>query len=123
LLKEIRPKLFQHIKQNAKEKNIYVDFINGYFDHVHCLFTLNADSSVSKVLQLIKGESAFWVNKNKLTKTKFEWADEYFAVSVSESMIDKVRNYIKNQDEHHKIETFIQEYEKFIKKYGFQSQG
>lgn len=123
LSKEIRPKLFQHIKQNAKEKNIYVDFVNGYYDHIHCLFALNTDSSVSKVLQLIKGESAFWVNKNKLTKTKLEWADEYFAVSVSESMIDKVRNYIKNQDKHHKIKTYSREYDEFIKKYGFQSQG
>jgi putative transposase len=123
LEKEIRPKLFQHIKQNAKEKNIYVDFVNGYFDHVHCLLTLNTDLSVSKALQLIKGESAFWANREKLTRTKLEWADEYFAVSVSESMIEKVRKYIKNQEEHHKLENFSQEYEKFIKKYGFVSQG
>jgi REP element-mobilizing transposase RayT len=63
LQKNIRIKLFRHIKENAREKNIYVDFINGYFDHVHCLLTLNADLSVSKTLQLIKGESAYWANK------------------------------------------------------------
>jgi putative transposase len=121
--KDVRQKLFQHIKQNAKTKNIYVDFVNGYFDHVHCLLSLNTDLSISKALQLIKGESAFWANKNKLTKKKLEWADEYFAVSVSESMIEKVRSYIKNQEEHHKLETFSHEYKKFVKKYGFISQG
>ncbi|MDR7211388.1 type III secretory pathway component EscR [Flavobacterium piscis] len=57
-------------------------------------------------MQLIKGESSFWINKNQLTKEKFEWQDEYFAFSVSESIIDKVRDYIKNQEEHHKRKLF-----------------
>ena len=71
-------------------------------------------------MQLIKGESSFWINKMQLTKEKFEWQDEYFAVSVSESVVEKVRNYIRNQEEHHKKKTFQDEYEEFIRKYGFQ---
>ncbi|WP_332914109.1 transposase, partial [Algoriphagus boritolerans] len=58
--------------------------------------------------------------KNKLTIEKFEWQDEYFAVSVSESMVDKTRDYIKNQEEHHQKKTFQDENEEFISKYGFQ---
>ena len=123
LLKNVRNDLFHHIRENAKLKDIYVDFINGYLDHVHCLLTLNTDMSISKVLQLLKGESSFWANKNKLIKPKLEWAAEYFAVSVSESVIPKVREYIKNQEEHHKKITFVQEYEKFIKKYSFEGHG
>lgn len=123
LIKEIRKGLFQHIKENAKTKEIYIDFINGYSDHVHCLFALNADMTISKAIQLIKGESAFWANKNKLTKNKLEWSDEYFAVSVSESMIDKVRDYISNQEEHHQKKTFQQEYDEFILKYKFDGHG
>ena len=84
---------------------------------------LNAETSVSKTLQLIKGESAFWINKQKLTAEKFEWADEYFAVSLSESALDKVRTYINNQEEHHKTVTFIQEYEKFLNAYKFPNHG
>ncbi|MEK6729817.1 MAG: transposase, partial [Planctomycetota bacterium] len=68
---------------------------------------------------LIKGESAFWINKHKIIRGKFEWADEYFAVSVSESVLDKVRTYINTQDEHHQKVSFAQEYEEFIKKYNF----
>lgn len=123
LLKNIRQDLFQHIRENARKKEIYVDFINGHLEHVHCLLTLNADMSISKALQLIKGESAYWANQNKIIKTRLEWADEYFAVSVSESMIDKVREYIKNQEDHHRQVTFLQEYEQFIEKYGFESHG
>jgi REP element-mobilizing transposase RayT len=122
LSKEIRKDLFRHIKENGKEKDIYIDSINGHLDHVHCLMALNADLTIAKAMQLIKGESTFWANKNKLVKPKLEWADEYFAVSISESMVENVRNYIKNQEEHHKKITFQQEYNEFIKKYKFYCQ-
>ena len=70
-------------------------------------------------MQLIKGECAFWFNKQQLTNQKLEWQDEYFAVSVSESQIDTVRNYIKNQESHHKHKTFQEEYDELISKFGF----
>jgi REP element-mobilizing transposase RayT len=71
-------------------------------------------------MQFIKGESSFWINKNDVTKTKFEWSDEYFAVSISETHINKVRDYIKNQEEHHRKKTWKEEYEEFMNKYGFE---
>lgn len=117
---EIRLKVWNHIGENAKEKGIFIDFINGYSDHCHCLVSLGIDQTIQKVMQLIKGESSFWINKNRLTNEKFEWQDEYFAVSVSESMLNKVREYIKNQEEHHSKKTFQQEYDEFISKYGFE---
>jgi REP element-mobilizing transposase RayT len=111
--------VWNHIRDNAKEKGIFIDFVNGYSDHCHCLVSLGVDQTIQKVMQLIKGESSFWINKNGLTKDKFEWQDEYFAVSVSESIIDKVREYIKNQEAHHSKKTFQDEYDEFITKYGF----
>ena len=108
-----------HIKENGKLKGIFIESINGYSDHLHCLMLLNADTSISKQMQLIKGESSFWINKNKIIKGKFEWADEYFASSVSEDKLDIARAYILNQQEHHKKVTFKDEYEKFLKHFGF----
>jgi len=116
---ELRQKVWQHIRENAKKKDLFIDFVNGHAEHCHCLVSLGVDQTISKVMQLIKGESAFWFNKQGLTKQKLEWQDEYFAVSVSESQIDMMRNYIKNQEEHHKHKTFQQEYDEFIIKYGF----
>jgi REP element-mobilizing transposase RayT len=123
LTSAIRKELIHHIRENARTKQIHIDYINGYTEHLHCLIGLNADMSIAKTINLIKGESAFWMNKQKLTKSKFEWADEYFAVSVSESMLGKVQDYINNQETHHKKTTFMQEYEEFIKKYKFLNQG
>ena len=119
LEKSILESVCNHIKENGKLKGIFIDSINGYFDHLHCLMLLNADTSISKQMQLIKGESSFWINKNKIIKGHFEWAEEYFASSVSEDKLDIARAYILNQQEHHKKVTFKDEYEKFLKHFGF----
>ena len=54
------------------------------------------------------------MNKQKLIKQKFEWQEEYIALSVSESGIDNVRRYIRNQEEHHRKKTFKEEYDEFL---------
>jgi len=116
----LRPVLFNHIQQNAKIKNIYLDRVNGYFDHVHCLVSLGSDQTIDKIAQLIKGEASFWLNnKSGLNAARLEWQDDYFAVSVSESMIDTVRAYIDNQVPHHQKKTLAEEYQELIWKYGF----
>ena len=53
--KEIRDALWQHIKDNGKIKGIFIDFVNGYEDHCHCLVSLGTEQTLSKVMQLIKG--------------------------------------------------------------------
>ena len=111
-------KLLNHIRENAKKQGIFIDTINSQPDHVHCLFALNATMSVSTALNLIKGEASRWANKERIIKPKLEWADEYFAASVSESQLPKVRQYILNQDEHHRKVTFQQEFNNFMKGYG-----
>jgi len=118
--KEIRNAMWQHIRDNGKAKGIFIDFVNGHQEHCHCLVSLGTEQTISKVIQLIKGEAAFWFNKQGFIKNKLEWQDEYFAVSVSQSALNTVRNYIKNQEEHHKKKIFQQEYDEFIEKYGFQ---
>lgn len=116
---ELRQKVWQHIYDYAKSKDIYIEEINGHHNHCHCLISLSSDQSVKQIIQFLKGESSHWINKNKLTKTKFEWQDEYFALSVSQSILPKVKKYIQNQEEHHKKKSFNEEYNEFIEKYNF----
>ena len=124
LTDHIRDSLFNHIKQNARAKNIYIDRINGYHDHVHCLISLGSDQTIEKIAQLLKGESSFWFNnKSGFNTSRLEWQDEYFAVSLGESALDKVRAYIDNQVNHHKKRTFMEEYNELINTYGFQKFG
>jgi putative transposase len=119
LSSDIRKQVFDHIRENAIGKGIYIDFMNGYLEHVHCLISLGSGQNIDKILMLLKGESSFWINKAKILRKKFEWQDEYFAVSVSQSAVNNVREYIRNQEEHHRKHSFEKEYNEFIKKYGF----
>ncbi len=119
----LRTEVWRHIYLNAIKKGIYIDVINGYSEHCHCLISLSSDQTMRNVMQLLKGESAYWINKNNLLKdtsySRFEWQDEYYVVSVSPSILPKVRRYIKNQEEHHQKKSFDDEYNEFIIKYGF----
>lgn len=119
LTKDVRYKIQEHIIQNCKEKSIYLQSINGYTDHMHCLIALGKEQTIAKVAQLIKGESAFWINKNQLTKQQFVWQDDYFAISVSESIVPKVIAYIKKQEQHHAKKSFENEWNEFTERYGF----
>jgi hypothetical protein len=80
---------------------------------------MHQEYSIGKTLQLLKGESAYWINKEKLTRSKFEWADEYYAVSVDAKNITNTRMYILGQDVHHQKVSFQEEYDELIKGFGF----
>jgi len=80
---------------------------------------MNATQSIDNIVQQLKGESSFWINREQLFSGKFSWQHEYFAVSVGESSVWQVRRYIENQEEHHKRKTFEEEYQEFIKAYNF----
>jgi putative transposase len=69
---ELRQKVWEHIKENAKAKEIFIDIINGYQEHCHSLISLGIDQTISKTMQLLKGESSYWINKQHLCKQKFE---------------------------------------------------
>lgn len=123
LLKDLKGIILTHIKENCCSKGIYIDEINGSIDHVHCLIRLNADISIAKTMQLIKGESSNWINKNKITCTHFSWADEYYAASVSNSAVPIIRRYIQNQELHHKKRTFQEEHRTFCIEHLTPTQG
>lgn len=119
LTRESKTVIINHIMDNAKIKKIYIDIINGHTEHLHCIIKLHQDQCLSDVMQLIKGESSYWINKTNLVKHKFEWADEYYAASVSVSHLQRVRAYIANQEEHHRKKCWQEECDEFMERYGF----
>jgi REP element-mobilizing transposase RayT len=68
---DLRKKVFSHISENAREKGIWLDSVNGHKEHLHCLISLGREQTISKIAQLIKGESSFWINNNDLIPQKF----------------------------------------------------
>jgi len=116
----MRDSVIYHIRDNAKSKDIYIDHINGYYEHLHALISLGSNQNCADLMQKIKGESSYWINKNKLTRLKFAWQDDYYAVSVGMDQIDNLRRYISNQVQHHQKVLFQSEINKMIEEYGLE---
>ena len=88
--------------------------VNGVEDHVHCFLGLKPIVSISELMKTVKGKSSKYINDNQLTQSRFEWQEGYGVFSYSQSHIEKVYKYIANQEEHHKKQTFKEEYVAFL---------
>jgi len=117
LLKEARKQISNFLYNYCKEKGIFmkINFVNA--DHVHALIDLPTDMSAEECIKLLKGASSFYINKNRITRNKFSWGKGYGAFSVSASQLNNVMDYIRNQEEHHRVKSFVEEYQLFIKNY------
>jgi REP element-mobilizing transposase RayT len=120
LREQIRDAVISHIRENAKLKGIYIDHINGYHEHLHAIISLGGKQNISDIMQKIKGESSYWINKNKLTRLKFEWQDDFYSVSIGISQLDNLRGYIRNQVHHHQKVSFQEELDKIIEEYNLE---
>jgi putative transposase len=88
--------------------------IGGIEDHVHLLIGLRATHRLDYVLRDIKADSSFWVH-DVVGRKKFEWQAGYLGVTVSPSQIERMKNYVLNQEEHHRRQTFREEYLEMLK--------
>jgi REP element-mobilizing transposase RayT len=87
-------------------------------DHVHLLTKFVPGKSVSEMLNRIKAKASKWVNEDRSRLRKFGWQDGYAAFSVSPSQVAQVRRYIKNQAEHHRRQTFQEEFRALLDRHG-----
>jgi REP element-mobilizing transposase RayT len=107
--------LYSYMSGIIQQQNHKALIINGMPDHIHVFFGLNPAQSLSELMQDIKAGSSKWINDSGLTKTRFSWQKGYGAFSYSKSQIERVYNYIQNQEEHHRKKTFNEEYHTLLK--------
>jgi len=135
-IKEVRKIIWNHIRANANKDGIRLDFINGYSDHYHCLIALEDGQTIEKVIETLKGEKTFWINKKGVstesfpselppildaeTNNKFQWKEDYFVIAVSESLFKRVSSYVQNQMTDNSKKLFDKDYKEYVIKYGFQ---
>ena len=89
--------------------------INGMPDHVHILFGMRPTQSLSDLMQKVKQDSSKWINKKGLVNGKFSWQEGFGGFSYSKSQLPKVIHYIQNQENHHKKQSFLEEYVDVLK--------
>lgn len=92
--------------------------INGTSNHVHILCILSKNIALSKIVEEIKRHSSRWIKSQNPCYHNFAWQGGYAGFSVSASKVEIVKAYIKDQKEHHKKQTFQDEYILFLKEYG-----
>lgn len=114
LIKQIRFALFKHIFKRIKQEGIIVAF-GGVEDHVHCLFILPTSKTVADIIKIIKGESSSWLNGSALIDGVFKWQTGYSAFSVSPQRVEKIKQYIFNQEQHHQTVSYDEEVKFFEK--------
>ena len=122
-IKNTSPKIFQgdlervhaYIGQLINEAKCTNIWVNGVEDHVHILFLLSREMSLSYVVEEVKRNSSRWIKTLSRDYAMFSWQAGYAAFSVSESVAEKTLAYIKNQREHHKRLSFAEEYIRFLK--------
>ncbi len=114
----IRNVLLDHIIKNSENRSIEIAQIGGWYDHIHVLIKIHPSQNLSSIIHLIKGESSSWINKGEYCPARFEWQEAYYAESISTKDIKFVKNYIRNQEEHHSKRTYFDEM-KLMKKNKF----
>ncbi len=111
---EWKGRLYQYITgifQNNQHKMLQ---INGMPDHIHIFIGMRPHQSISSLIQNVKTESSKWIKEQKLCSGPFAWQEGYGAFSYSKSHVDNVIRYIQNQEIHHRKETFLDEYKRFL---------
>ena len=109
-------RLFPYIGGAFREMNGMMIDMNGPENHVHILAKLSQNHSIADILRNIRGNSSRWVHDTFRERASIAWQTGYAAFTVSESVAGSVRQYIRNQKEHHKTVTFEEEFIAFLRK-------
>lgn len=117
ITKNFRDDLHRYMSGILKGDGSFPLAVNGWMDHVHAFFELPVTMSVSDQMRMLKATSSKWINDNKFIKGKFSWQEGYGAFSYSRSQRNSVIQYIIKQEEHHKNQTFKEEYLNLLKKF------
>ncbi len=115
--KSWRDELYQYISGIVQNYGHKILAINGMPDHVHLFFGMRPTQSLSDLMQDIKGSSSLWINQKNFNRHHFSWQEGYRAFSYSKSHVAHVIEYIKNQEAHHRVKTFTEEYLEFLEKF------
>jgi len=109
--------LFKYITGIVQNKQQKMLAINGMPDHIHFLIGMKPSCCLSDLVREVKKSSNTFISEKKFSNYKFQWQEGYGAFSYSHSALDKVIAYIGNQKDHHKKQTFKEEYTGFLKKF------
>lgn len=117
LQKPWREDAFKYMAGIVKNKGHKPIIVNGISDHVHLFIGLKPAMALSDLVRDIKNNTSNFINEKQYIKGKFSWQEGYGAFSYAHSQMNQVYQYILNQEEHHKNQTFKEEYLSLLKEF------
>jgi putative transposase len=117
---ELEEELFQYIGGIIRAEGGVQIEIGGVPDHVHIFAKIKPAIAVSEMLAKVKANSSKWMNDHKMKVRKFGWQEGFGAFTVSESQAPAVAEYIRNQKEHHRKQSYQEEYVALLERHGIQ---
>ncbi len=112
--------LYAYIGAIIKDNESIPILINGTDNHIHILCVMSKNIALARLTEEIKRHSSRWIKTKGPYYNQFAWQGGYAGFSVSQSLHDKTKLYIQNQEEHHKKMTFKEELMAFLKEYGIE---
>jgi len=117
LAEAVRVPLCAYASAVLRELDSHVIAMNAWHDHVHILFTLSKNHSLSQVVMEVKRATSKWIKTQGTGFAKFHWQSGYGAFSIGQSGVEEMKTYIANQAEHHRVKSFEEEFRSFLKRY------
>ena len=118
--KNIRKECHAYLAGTCKNLASPSLLVGGTEDHVHILCMLSKVEKLADLIRELKRESSQWLKTKGAALGDFYWQNGYGAFSISPSHVDGLKKYIGNQEEHHRRETFQDEFRRFLAKYGIE---
>jgi REP element-mobilizing transposase RayT len=114
---DLQPRLYEYLGGILRAQNSSLLAAGGMPDHVHILVRLNKEMSVAEALRLLKANSSKWVHETFPEHRAFAWQAGYAAFAVSYSGLRPVKQFIANQEEHHRTVRFEDELRAFLRRH------
>ncbi|HEX4265837.1 MAG TPA: IS200/IS605 family transposase [Verrucomicrobiae bacterium] len=118
LTPEIQARLWPYLGGTARANKTWALAVGGVADHVHILLSLPSTLTISKAIQLLKGNSSKWLHEEFRDLRSFNWQEGYGAFTIGMSSVADTKNYIATQNEHHQKKTFQEKFRSFLDKHG-----
>jgi REP element-mobilizing transposase RayT len=112
-----RQEVFRYMSGIIKNKQQKPIIVNGVSDHVHLFVGLKPSMAISDLIRDVKNNSSKFINEGGFVPEKFSWQEGYGAFSYSQNQIDRVYQYILNQEDHHRKTTFKDEYNDLLNEF------
>lgn len=115
--KSLREELHRYLGGILAHHDCQTLIIGGVEDHVHLLTTLSRTGTAAEMVKEVKRGSSLWLKTKTPDLQDFAWQNGYGIFSIGFSQVDAVRNYIADQEEHHRRVSFQDEFREFLKRY------